>query len=225
MKKNLVYLAVIPALLLAACAPVFEDPVPSAPAPAGTTTQTVAPVSGATEAVKQEGPAENFLKSAGEACTAHSQCITSVCDFEKQDSGKCASAPCKAGELAGSNEFFCNDKGVWEKAKEAGTACGKDYECKQSSCANNPTCSLSGDKNSKTVCENSVCVKKVAADECSLDGKTKILRKDQFFDTEGQKCVQSLAQMELPTVCAACGNGVCDQDLESTCNCPADCKE
>jgi len=32
-----------------------------------------------------------------------------------------------------------------------------------------------------------------------------------------------MAQRILRTVCAPCGNGVCDPD-ESVCNCPRDCK-
>lgn len=64
-------------------------------------------------------------------------------------------------------------------------------------CANNPFCGL------KLPCD---------------DGLVRVLEKDQY----GPGCVETMAQVVLPTICVACGDGVCDKK-ESICNCPDDC--
>lgn len=53
---------------------------------------------------------------------------------------------------------------------------------------------------------------------CEDPEDIRVLQADQY----SEDCVESMAQMELPTVCVPCGNGVCDSE-ESECNCPEDC--
>ena len=50
-----------------------------------------------------------------------------------------------------------------------------------------------------------------------------MLRKDQYSLLEDGSYIENMVRMELPTVCAPSGNGVCDEELESACNCPEDC--
>ena len=133
-------------------------------------------------------------KAAGADCRAHSECASSVCDFYKQDMGKCASSVCASGDevvgINGAVEYSC-DNGGWSKVENG-----------EQTCKDSPYCDLS--------------------QPCD-EGLTRVLRKDQFTITEGGQCFESVAQMVLPTVCVPCGNGVCDNQ-ESECNCPADCK-
>lgn len=55
---------------------------------------------------------------------------------------------------------------------------------------------------------------------CDDPNQIRVLRKDQY---SGKDCIESWAQMILPTVCIECGDGVCSEE-ESECNCPVDCK-
>jgi hypothetical protein len=81
----------------------------------------------------------------------------------------------------------------------------------------NPTCALSDIP--AVSCKNNICTSEIQPNECEQQGLTKILRKDQY----NQDCFESVAQMILPTVCAPCGNNICETDVESICNCPVDC--
>jgi len=154
------------------------------------------------------------LKSGGEECGKNTECLSGVCDLYKQQMGKCSPLPCTPGEKTNHNDFYCDQNGKWQKPKQAGDACVESYECFQPNCYEVPDCSV----REKASCEENICIEKHLLDECEQKGLKKILRADQYSDD----CFKSMAQMTLPTVCAPCGDGDCDQD-ETKCNCPEDC--
>jgi hypothetical protein len=76
----------------------------------------------------------------------------------------------------------------------------------------------------KAVCQEGVCRLIVQKDACAAKGMKRLLHPDEYMVSEDGRCMESMAQRLLRTVCVPCGNGVCDQD-ESPCNCPQDCKK
>ena len=152
-------------------------------------------------------------------CTQHSDCPSGICNPFKAETGTCATEPCKVGEQSRTNEYFCNASSQWQKSKQLGEQCTDDFECYKPTCFMNPTCELTDIPRTIVSCTNNVCISEITAD-CP-PGLRRILQKDQYW-TNGTSCFESIAQMVLPTICAPCGNGVCDQE-ESICNCPMDC--
>ena len=152
-------------------------------------------------------------------CREHSACPSGVCNHYKADLGTCAIEPCSTGEKTDNNNFFCNLDRRWESSKIENEQCDFDYECYQKTCFMIPQCDLTDIPRTKSWCKENVCVLCVEEDECVSEGMKKILEKNQY----DENCIESLAQMELPTVCAPCGDDICDVQLESSCNCPEDC--
>ena len=163
-------------------------------------------------------------KPEGGRCREHNECSSGACDHYKKDQGRCASASCKIGDKADNNKFFCNENGQWEQSKNEGQLCEQDYECYQPTCFMIPNCDLTDIPRTKALCKDNVCVYEIEQDECEKQGLQRVLSKDAYFKTDDGQCIQSMAQMLLPTVCAPCGNGICDKEIESECNCPEDCK-
>jgi len=56
-----------------------------------------------------------------------------------------------------------------------------------------------------------------------MQGLVRIVAKEDADMNRDGSCIVTLAQRELITVCAPCGDGTCDKDLESACNYPEDC--
>ena len=154
-------------------------------------------------------------KFGGEDCSQNSECQSGVCDLYKQEMGKCASETCSPGDKTNHNDFYCDENGKWQKSKQVGSGCQNDYECFQKNCYEAPSCSV----REKASCEENICIEKHILNECEQKGLEKILRADQYSDD----CFESVAQMALPTVCAPCGNGICDPEFETKCNCMVDC--
>lgn len=154
-------------------------------------------------------------KLSGEECRENTECRSAVCDLYKQEMGTCAPTPCRSGDKTNHNDFYCDESGKWQSSKQVGSACQNDYECFQPNCYEAPVCNV----REKSSCEENLCIEKHLLDECEQKGQKKVLRADQY----DEECFESVAQMALPTVCAPCGNGVCDKDLETKCNCREDC--
>ena len=170
-------------------------------------------------------PADGKPKSADKVerqpCRAHNECASGVCSHYKADNGFCARVKCKPGEHADNNHFFCNRAGKWEKSRREGEACGKSFECFQPNCYMDPVCDTR--PKVRALCEGGVCNQVVIKDACSAKGFKKLLAPEEYAVSADGRCIESMAQRLLRTVCVPCGNGVCDKN-ESRCNCPADCK-
>ena len=152
-------------------------------------------------------------------CHSDSECESGVCDFMKQDFGICAPVVCETGVQAqgiSDISFFCNENNEWQKIKNGGERCDFDYECFRETTKDCPTCH----NDYSYSCKNNTCTAEKQLNECEQQGLKRILRKDQYFG----ECIESIAQLTLPTVCAPCGNGVCNVELETKCNCPEDCQ-
>ncbi len=160
---------------------------------------------------------QNASNDTVNACTTDTDCPSGVCNPLKADQGECAPITCTPGDRTSTNHFFCNSSEEWQPSKAPGQPCKEDYECFRQSCFMNPMCELSDIP--AVSCKNSVCTAQIHENECEQQGLKKILRKDQF----NEQCFESIAQRVLPTVCAPCGNNVCETELESKCNCPEDC--
>lgn len=154
-------------------------------------------------------------KREGIECFDHNQCASGVCDRIKQAEGKCAAVSCETGQRASYNEFFCNEKHKWSASIKEDGKCGNDYECYQPTCANMPNCDATDVPRTKALCKDNICFYEIAQDECEKQGMKRILAKGSCG---------SMAQMILPTICAHCGDGICNQTIEGYCNCPEDCK-
>ena len=163
------------------------------------------------------------LKSAGEDCREHTECASNACDHYKADMGRCTKVPCTPGDRTDNNNLFCNGASAWEASKKGGDVCESDFQCFEPTCFMVPTCQLTDIPRTRAMCRDGRCVLEVGADGCGPEGGKRVLRKDQYSVLEDGSCMESMAQIELPTVCAPCGNGVCDEELESLCNCPEDC--
>lgn len=85
-----------------------------------------------------------------------------------------------------------------------------------------PSCDLTDIPRTSAFCKNNVCTQEIAQDECEAQGLKRILDKNEYDVYDG-RCIESFAQRALNTVCAPCGNGVCEENLESECNCREDC--
>ena len=156
-------------------------------------------------------------------CFRHEECVSGVCDHYKKDSGKCAPVLCQIGDRADNNNFFCDQNEKWVTSKKEGESCAQNYECYQPTCFMRPNCDLSNIPRTKALCKDNVCIYEIEPDECTKQGMKKVLKKDQYIQSDDGRCMESMAQRILPTVCAPCGDGVCDEELESSCNCPEDC--
>ncbi|MBN2495677.1 MAG: hypothetical protein JXR96_13875 [Deltaproteobacteria bacterium] len=153
-------------------------------------------------------------------CRAHAECPSGVCSHCKKDYGHCAPVDCRPGERADNNHFFCSKEGKWEKSRTEGAGCDQSYQCYQPTCFMDPMCDLR--PKVQAVCEKGKCVHKGAPDSCAVQGKKRVLHPSEYMIDDEGRCMESLAQRVLRTVCVPCGNGTCDPD-ESHCNCPADC--
>jgi len=122
------------------------------------------------------------------------------------------STDCRSGVCNFIKQSYAECAAVY--CEEGDEALGRDgkvkFECREGewvgvdgrqTCKDNPYCDL------QLPCEG-------------LD-EIRVLRSDQY---SGKDCVESMAQMILPTVCVECGDGICSED-ESECNCPEDCEE
>jgi hypothetical protein len=144
-----------------------------------------------------------------------------VCSHYKKDNGFCAPVQCAWGQRADNNHYYCDGSGKWRKSKQEGEACAKVWECYQPTCYMDPMCDARPKRTA--VCRQGKCVLQVEADACTLQGKKRVLAAEEYSQDEGGRCMETLAQRILRTVCVPCGNGACDPD-ESVCNCPEDCK-
>ncbi len=154
-------------------------------------------------------------KLEGEDCRQHSECRSGVCDHYKKDHGKCAPTSCETGKRSDNNNFFCNENGEWDQSNREGESCAQDYGCHQPTCFMIPACDLTDIPRTRARCKDKVCVYEIEQDECDKQGLKRILTKEDCG---------SMAQRTLSTTCAPCGNGACDKEIESECNCPEDCK-
>ena len=160
----------------------------------------------------------------GQDCNADVECQSGVCDFIKQDWGKCAPVNCAVGTQAqGISDiaFFCNQNNEWQLIKKIGENCANDYECFKAMCKDNPGCHP-GDY--RYYCKNNVCAAERQLNECEVQGLQRVSAKEAVTNSSTGECQIFIEQREEPTVCAPCGNGICEADLESKCNCPADCE-
>ena len=161
-------------------------------------------------------------KTEGQICRSDSDCNSGVCDFIKQDFGTCAAVVCTHGTQAQSIadiSFFCNQGRQWEKIKKIGDNCSYDYECFKRTGKDCPSCHP---EDYQYYCKDHICVEESQLNECEQQGLKRITSKADADGTDGP-CPILIAQRPERTVCASCGNGICDTDLESKCNCPEDC--
>jgi hypothetical protein len=161
------------------------------------------------------------VKSGGQDCQADSECISGVCNFIKENFGVCQAAQCLTSDQAvGINArttFYCDQNNQWQKIKHVGETCNHDYECEIYTCKDNPGCHP---EDYRYYCKDKKCVAEKQPDECELKGLKRIITEYLDLNT----CTESIAQHEIGTACAPCGNGKCDSEVENKCNCPADCK-
>ncbi len=177
--------------------------------------------------LKQKEIAESttsmIKKSVDHACKEHSDCLSGVCNHYKKDLGKCATESCKPGDRTDNNNFYCNEAWTWKPSKKTGEKCSYDYECYQPTCYMIPSCHVTDIPETRSYCDNGACVIRIVKNNCDEKGMKRLLKKDQYTRSEDGKCFENMAQRLLPTVCSPCGNGECDAELESVCNCPEDC--
>ncbi len=163
-------------------------------------------------------------KLAGQDCSADNQCQSGVCDFVKQDFGKCALVNCTVGSQAqGVTDisFYCDQNSQWKKIKVTGESCNYNYECFKKTGKDCPSCHP---EDYKYFCKNNICVEEKQQDQCEKQGLKRITSKEDADNNGDGTCFPTLAQRAEITVCAPCGNGACDTELESKCNCAEDCK-
>ena len=163
-------------------------------------------------------------KLEGEDCRLDNECQSGVCNFIKQDWGQCAPVSCTTGsQTQGLSDisFFCNQNKQWQTIKNIGETCTFDYECIKRTGKDCPGCHPEDYLYS---CKNQICVEEKLQNECEKQGLKRITSKQDADNNGDLSCFPSIAQRQEITVCAPCGNGVCDIELESKCNCPEDCK-
>ncbi len=160
---------------------------------------------------------------AGASCRRHADCASGVCERVKADMGQCAELPCRPGERADHNEFYCTPEQKWARTRRPGGACRADHECWQPDCFMNPNCGLGPRK--RAVCRAGRCrLVSVGGGRSCRPGFKKVLAPEEYMRDDKGRCMQSMAQRVLRTVCVPCGNGTCDPG-ESECNCPEDCAQ
>ncbi|MBI4439438.1 hypothetical protein HY638_00530 [Candidatus Woesearchaeota archaeon] len=157
-------------------------------------------------------------------CNDNKDCDSGVCNHVKADLGMCEGASCTPGTTTDNNNFFCSEKGAWEPSKKEGEYCTSDYECYQPTCFMKPDCEITPIPRTRAACRYNACVYQVEDDSCAKEGLKRVLAKDQFTINLFGNCVESSEQAVLSSICAPCGNNVCDNETESECNCPEDCK-
>ena len=155
------------------------------------------------------------------SCRAHAECPSRVCSHYKKDSGFCAPVKCSPGERADNNHFYCDAAGKWKKSRRTGEPCSKAWECFQPTCYMDPMCDARPKQTA--VCKAGKCALETAPDACAQQGGRRVLAPEEYVQDASGRCMESMAQRVLRTVCVPCGNGTCDEG-ESVCNCPADCK-
>jgi hypothetical protein len=153
-------------------------------------------------------------------CREHAECPSGVCSHYKKDNGFCAPEDCRPGERTDNNHFFCSKEKKWEKSRPEGEACEKDFQCYQPTCFMDPMCDTR--PKVQAVCQGGKCKHKASKGSCAAQGKKKVLHPSEYTVDDKGRCMESMAQRVLRTVCVPCGNGTCDPD-ESHCNCPGDC--
>jgi len=156
-------------------------------------------------------------------CRSDGDCRSGVYNFIKQDYGICASSTCTPGSVIqgiSNTSFFCNQSNRWERTRSFCEPCSEDWECTARTCKDAPGCHP-GDY--RTSCKNGTCTEESRVNECEMQGLVRIVAKEDADMNRDGSCIVTLAQRELITVCAPCGDGTCDKDLESACNCPEDC--
>ena len=159
----------------------------------------------------------------GGDCRSDSECSSGVCDFIKQDWGRCAPVECTTGSQAdglSDVSFFCNRSGRWQEIRGVGEGCDFDYECFRRTGKDCPTCHL---EDYRYYCRNGTCAEEMLPNECELMGLKRITSKEDADASGDGSCEPTMAQRTETTVCAPCGNGLCDSEMESKCNCPEDC--
>src|SRR3989344_2324666 len=163
-------------------------------------------------------------KIEGQDCSADNQCKSGVCDFIKHDFGECASINCTVGSQAQGIKdisFYCDQNNQWEKIRTVGESCSYDYECFKKTGKDCPSCHP---EDYKYFCKGNICAEEKQLDQCEKQGLKRITSKEDSDNNGDGSCFPSMAQRAEITVCAPCGNSVCDSVLESKCNCPEDCK-
>jgi len=164
------------------------------------------------------------LKTQGQDCYADTDCQSGICNFIKENFGQCQPAQCATGDqtigVSGQTTYYCDHNNQWQKIRQFGETCNNDYECVKITCKDNPGCHP-GDF--KYYCKDNKCAAEQQQNECVKQGLVRINEKEAFTRNDGSCVEVFIEQREEPTVCAPCGNGVCDTELENKCNCPADC--
>ncbi|MCX6744608.1 MAG: hypothetical protein NTX82_03735 [Candidatus Parcubacteria bacterium] len=162
-----------------------------------------------------------ILKTSGQDCNQDAECQSGACNFIKENFGQCQPAQCVTSEqtlgISGQTTYYCDHNNQWQKIRQFGESCAYDYECVIITCKDNPGCHP-GDF--KYYCKNNECVAEQQPDECELKGLKRIITEYMDLNT----CAESIAQHEIGTACAPCGNGKCDKEVENKCNCPVDCQ-
>ncbi len=159
----------------------------------------------------------------GETCRSDDECVSGVCNCIKMDYGICANWTCTPGSVIQGRyktSFFCNQSSRWEETKDPGESCSENCECAARTCKDAPGCHP-GDY--LTTCINGTCTEKRVIDPCEVQGLVRIISKEDADAAGDGSCIMTLAQREVMTVCAPCGDGTCDTGLETACNCPKDC--
>ena len=175
------------------------------------------------EKIDIENHPQVLLKLEGEECTEHDECVSRVCNHVKADMGYCEPVPCETGKRSDNNNFYCDSLRIWHISRQEGDLCMADYECYEPTCFMNPTCALTDIPRTKSSCKNGFCVTEIAADECEAQQMIRALEKDEYQILEDGTCIESMEQRLLQTTCIPCGDGYCDDEVESKCNCPQDC--
>ena len=163
-------------------------------------------------------------KLEGQDCSADSECKSGVCNFIKQNMGNCVAVSCvPESQAQGISDisFFCDPNNQWQKIKGLGEKCDYDYECFRRTGKDCPTCHP---EDYSYYCKNNICVEEEHSNECEKQGLKRITSKEDSDNNGDGSCFPTTAQRREITVCAPCGNSVCDTELESKCNCPQDCK-
>lgn len=166
----------------------------------------------------------NTKKIVTKECKENKECSSGICNHQKAGFGICALETCKTGEKTDNNNYFCNSEEKLEKSKNVGEQCKQDYECYKQTCFMIPDCQMTDIPITNVYCKENKCTSEIMQDKCEAKGMKRVLAKSAFMKDSAGNCFESVAQTQLPTICVQCGNGICEQELESECNCPQDCK-
>ena len=168
-------------------------------------------------------PAPTPKKANGESCSAHDECVSSYCGFDRT----CANAPACSDSMPCSNgDQYC-DNGVCIDRIANGKPCNSSIVCKsgfcnaQKTCETKPECDDANPCADKTkICKNEKCVDKPECDDANpCADKTKICK--------NEKCVDK-PECDDANPCAdetkVCQNGKCiDKDKVEECVSDSEC--